>query len=78
MLIITACPDCGTAAEITDRFTLPSTDGPVPHLVLACAAGHHFRMPADMLPANPRFVGGFIDLRQRAQHDRLAPSPGAK
>jgi hypothetical protein len=51
MLIIIACPACGVPAEITGRFTLPSTDGPVPHIVLHCAAGHQFRMPNDRLLA---------------------------
>ena len=39
---------------ITDRFSLTSTDGPVDHVVVQCAAGHHFRMPSDMLPAQDR------------------------
>jgi hypothetical protein len=51
MLSLVPCPDCGVPAEITERFCLPSTDGPVDHIVLWCAAGHHFRMAADMLPA---------------------------
>jgi len=46
-----SCPDCGAAAQITERFRLPSTDGPVEHIALHCTAGHHFRMPADRLPA---------------------------
>ncbi len=50
MLTLISCPDCGVPAEITERFSLPSTDGPVDHIVLHCARGHHFRMPADMLP----------------------------
>jgi hypothetical protein len=45
------CPECDAPAEVTDRFSLPSTDGPVDHVALACVAGHHFRMPADMLPS---------------------------
>jgi hypothetical protein len=45
----TACPECGLPAEITDGFSLSSTDGPVEHVALACIDGHHFRMPADML-----------------------------
>jgi len=45
----TPCPDCGAAAEITERFTLASTDGPIPHVALSCIAGHHFRMSADRL-----------------------------
>ncbi len=51
MLELIGCPECARPAEITDRFTLPSTDGPVDHVVLHCAGGHHFRMPSDLLPA---------------------------
>ena len=46
------CPGCGAAAEITERFTLASTDGPVAHVALSCAGGHHYRMAADRLPAS--------------------------
>ena|SRR5215469_10975051 len=46
---LTACPQCGLPAEITERFLLNSTDGPVEHLCLACVDGHHFRMPADRM-----------------------------
>ena len=45
------CPECSAAAEITERFTLASTDGPVAHVALSCAGGHHYRMAADRLPA---------------------------
>lgn len=51
MQILVSCPDCGVPAEITERFCLPSTDGPVDHIVVHCAAGHHFAMAADRLPA---------------------------
>jgi len=44
-----ACPECGLPAEITDRFALGGTDGPVEHVCVACVDGHYFRMPADML-----------------------------
>ena len=47
------CPGCGAAAEITERFTLASTDGPVAHVALSCAGGHHYRMAANELPARP-------------------------
>ena len=50
MLALTSCPDCHAPAEITDRFTLASTDGPVAHVAVSCLAGHHYRMPADKLP----------------------------
>ena len=50
MLTLTSCPDCHAPAEVTDRFTLASTDGPVAHVAVSCLAGHHYRMPADKLP----------------------------
>lgn len=54
MLTLTSCPQCAVPAEVTDHFFLPSTDGPVAHLVVQCAAGHYFRMAADRLPAETR------------------------
>jgi hypothetical protein len=51
LLTLIFCPECDVPAEVTDRFSLPSTEGPVDHVALACAAGHYFRMPSDMLPA---------------------------
>ena len=51
MLILVACPECGVPAEVSDRFTLTSTDGPVEHIALRCAASHYFRMPVEMLSA---------------------------
>jgi len=50
MLTLTWCPQCGAPAEITDRFTLASTDGPIEHVAMECAASHHFRLPITMLP----------------------------
>ena len=38
-----SCPDRTAPAEIIERFSLASTDGPVDHIVLFCAGGHHFR-----------------------------------
>ena len=51
MLTVIPCPDCGVPAEVTERFSLPSTDGRVGHVALSCAAGHHYRMAVDRLPA---------------------------
>jgi len=50
MLTLTSCPECRAPAEITEHFTLASTDGPVAHVAVSCLAGHHYRMPADKLP----------------------------
>jgi hypothetical protein len=52
MQILVSCPDCGVPAEITERFCLPSTDGPVDHVVVHCAADHHFRVAADRVAAD--------------------------
>ncbi len=59
-----ACPECGLLAEITDRFALSSTDGPVEHICVACVDGHYFRMPIDMLApgAQPLASGRDADL----------------
>lgn len=48
-LTVISCPDCGLPAEVTDRFSLGSTSGPVDHVALCCVAGHLFRMPVDLL-----------------------------
>jgi hypothetical protein len=56
MLTVISCPECGVPAEITDRFSLASTDGPVAHVATSCAAGHHFRMPAEMLARHARAI----------------------
>jgi hypothetical protein len=34
------CPQCGLPAEITDRFTLAGTSGPVKHVRTVCVGGH--------------------------------------
>ena len=46
------CPECELPAEVTDWFSLRSTDGPVDHVALGCIDGHHFRMALDRLPAS--------------------------
>lgn len=49
---LVACSECRLPAEITERFWLDSTDGPVLHVSVSCVDGHYFRMPADRLPAD--------------------------
>lgn len=51
------CPErlCFAPAEVTDRYMLPSTDGPVVHVRLTCYAGHNFNADAgSLLPAERR------------------------
>ena len=54
ILQLTICPEqtCHLPAEITDRFVLPSTDGPIEHVTLHCVARHTFILPV------ARLVGG--------------------
>ena len=40
------CPECGSLAEVVDRFVLPSTDGPVEHVKTRCVTGPWFVVPA--------------------------------
>jgi hypothetical protein len=68
-----SCPECNAPAEITERFSLPSTDGPVSHVALHCAAGHHFRMPADKLPARAQEQLAQPELAQPEIVGRVKP-----
>jgi hypothetical protein len=54
---VISCFGWGVPAEIADRFSLPSTDGPVEHVVVDCAVGHHYRMAADRLPTRLATAG---------------------
>jgi hypothetical protein len=73
LLTITPCPGCHAPAEVTERFTLPSTDGPVPHVAVSCAGGHHYRMAADRLPAR---VPGRPATPQPGTVPETVPAPG--
>jgi hypothetical protein len=48
MLDLIPCPDptCRALAEVIDRFSLYSTDGPVEHVRTRCIHSHHFTVPA--------------------------------
>jgi hypothetical protein len=48
---IVACPDptCSAPAWVYQRWTWPSTDGPVEHAKTGCEAGHWFTPVADTL-----------------------------
>jgi len=64
MLQLATCPEpaCGVPAEVTDRFTLPSTDGPIEHVKTYCARRHIFMLPADRVydSAPPLRTGEFL------------------
>jgi len=34
------CPECGGLAQITERFWLDSTDGPIEHVKTGCVNNH--------------------------------------
>lgn len=42
----TTCPECGAPAEIVDRDTLDSTDGPLEIVKLYCVRRHWYLLPA--------------------------------
>jgi hypothetical protein len=47
------CPQCGAPAQITERFWLDSTDGPVEHVKTGCERGHWFTPTAKSLHLQP-------------------------
>jgi hypothetical protein len=53
MISFTYCPEptCGALAEITERYTVGSTDGPIEHVSTHCLQRHRFVLPAEMLAA---------------------------
>jgi hypothetical protein len=68
-LTVICCPDCGLPAEVTDRFSLGSTSGPVDHVALRCVAGHLFRMPVDLLAGEEQ---GQLTTSRSSAASRLA------
>jgi hypothetical protein len=40
---------CGLPAEVTCRFTMRSSDGPLESVMIQCPAGHHFNAPVEFL-----------------------------
>ena len=70
MLTFVYCPECNVPAEITDRFALPSTGGPVGHFRLLCACRHCFTIATDLLPERIRH-----HLRIQAIEPHVAYAP---
>jgi hypothetical protein len=50
-LQLAGCPQCLAPAEITDRFVLQSTSGPVEHITVCCLRRHRFTTTVDHLPS---------------------------
>lgn len=46
-LDLVGCPECAAPAEVVDRFDLPGTSGPVPHLTVRCLHRHRFTVTAE-------------------------------
>ena len=44
---LTTCPSCLKRAEVINRFTLPSTDGPAHHMKVRCSSGHVYTVLVD-------------------------------
>jgi hypothetical protein len=40
---------CGLPSEVTCRFTMRSSDGPLESVMIQCPAGHHFNAPVEFL-----------------------------
>ena len=59
---------CGLPAEVEDRYTMPSTGGPVECARIRCPAGHWFNAPAEFLalPAAESIPGPPEASRRRA------------
>ena len=43
------CPACRSEAYVIRRYVLDSTDGPIEHALVACAAGHYWNGPITLL-----------------------------
>lgn len=70
---IIACPDpeCRAYAEVVDRWSVPSTDGPVEHIQTRCLSRHLFTVPIEYVRWTPA-AHRWMDVLPR-QHE--APSP---
>ena len=69
----TTCPECGAPAEVTDRFVLESTDGPIEHVRVRCAGLHWFLMSTETL-ARHRVAPTLAPVRRPAAPLRPRPA----
>lgn len=61
---LVVCPECGATAEVLDRFTLGSTDGPFEMVKLWCVTGRWFTVPS------PRVAAGMQEEAGRWSRNR--------
>ena len=52
---------CGLAAEVEDRYTLTSTDGPLEGVRIRCPGGHFFNGPLEALTFEPHLEAAISD-----------------
>ena len=57
-----SCPQCGAPAQITERFRLDSTDGPVEHVKTGCERGHWFTPTVESLRLQPATTAAATQL----------------
>jgi hypothetical protein len=68
---------CGLPAEVEDRVTMPSTDGPVEILKISCPAGHWFNAPLDSLtPQASPVAPGSPDVARAGVSEAATAGPG--
>ncbi len=54
---------CGLPAEVQDRYTVTSTDGPLESVRIRCPRGHWFNGPVEsMTLARPAMAGGLSGM----------------
>jgi hypothetical protein len=66
------CPHqgCRESIEVTDQFSLPSTDGDILHFKIRCGGGHWFTIPVEP-GAGAAHLDRAIRTRLDAQPDSL-------
>jgi len=68
MVQLSACPEptCNAPAEVTDRFTLESTDGPIEHCKTYCVRRHIFILPVEWVARSTVMEAGRLPARPDA------------
>lgn len=65
---------CGLPAEVQDRYTVTSTDGPLESVRIRCPRGHWFNGPAESMILDKPAMAGRPDGPDRPR--RFPASPG--